>query len=34
MTEIEHTQSLMEAKVDEICSLQDEAVTDQSSLKS
>jgi len=33
MTEIEHTQSLMEAKVDEICSLQDEAVTDQSSLK-
>ncbi len=33
MTEIEHTQSLMEAKVDEICSLQDEAVADQDSLK-
>ena len=33
MTEIEHSQSLMEAKVDEICSLQDEAVADQDSLK-
>lgn len=33
MTEIEHSQSLMEAKVDEICSLQDEAVADQNSLK-
>ena len=33
MTEIERSQSLMEAKVDEICSLQDEAVADQNSLK-